>query len=234
MSEPEAPSGRDLVAAVGAVIFASADPVEAKEIVAALGGDLTVQHVEQAIDRLEQTHRDSDTGLIVERVAGGVRLATRKDVGPWVRTFFRQRNRTRLSPAALETLAIVAYRQPVTSPEIQAIRGKDPTASLKGLAEKKLVTTLGRKKVVGSPLLYGTSRYFLEHFGLNSLDDLPSMQEFDQLVGLVEGAVAVPGDDTEGEDEAVAVSTRGRTRAPDDDCAETASDDAPPRGASDP
>jgi segregation and condensation protein B len=149
-----------------------------------------VSDVEQAIDRLEEIHRESDTGIVVERVAGGVRLATRKDVGPWVRNFFRQRNRTRLSAAALETLAIVAYRQPVTSPEIQAIRGKDPAAALKGLLEKKLVTALGRKKIVGSPLLYGTSRYFLEHFGLDSLADLPSMEEFDQLVGLVESAGA--------------------------------------------
>lgn len=226
MSEPEAPSGRDLVAAVGAVIFASAEPVEAKEIAAALGGGLPVGKVEEAIDRLEQALRDGDTGVVVERVAGGVRLATAKDVGVWVRTFFRQRNRTRLSPAALETLAIVAYRQPVTSPEIQAIRGKDPTAALKGLVEKRLVTSLGRKKVVGSPLLYGTSRYFLEHFGLNSLEDLPSMAEFDQLVGLVEGAFAPEGEE---EDEAAAARAEGEGGQVEK--ADTGPDTAPRPGA---
>jgi segregation and condensation protein B len=200
MSEIEAPSGRDLVAAVGAVIFASPEPVEAREIADALGAGLTVADVEEAIERLESIHRDSDTGIVVERVAGGVRLVTRKDVGAWVRSFFRQRNRTRLSPAALETLAIVAYRQPVTAPEIQAIRGKDPTAALKGLVDKKLVTALGRKKVVGSPLLYGTSKYFLEHFGLNNLADLPSMEEFDQLIGLVDlGPEAIADDEAEAE-----------------------------------
>ena len=80
----------------------------------------------------------------------------------------------------------MAYRQPVTAPEIQAIRGKDPSAALKGLLDKKLVRMLGKKKVVGSPLLYGTAKEFLVHFGLNSLDDLPSMEDFDAFVGLLE------------------------------------------------
>src|SRR5439155_966354 len=83
------------------------------------------------------------------------------ELGEWVRALFRSRNRRRLSPAALETLAIVAYRQPITTPEIQAIRGTDPSAVLDGLLEKKLVRVLGRKKVVGKPLLYGTTRDFL-------------------------------------------------------------------------
>jgi segregation and condensation protein B len=92
-----------------------------------------------------------------------------------------------LSPAALETLAIVAYRQPVTSPEIQAIRGVDPGASLKSLLEKKMLRILGRKRVVGNPLLYGTSRQFLVHFGLNALEDLPSIQDFEQFLGALDG-----------------------------------------------
>jgi segregation and condensation protein B len=122
----------------------------------------------------------------VEQVAGGFRLATKPAVGALVRPFFRQRNRTRLSPAALETLAIVAYRQPATVPEIQAIRGVDPTGALKNLLEKKLVRILGRKKVVGNPLLYGTTTQFLVHFGLNKLEDLPSIEEFDAFVGALE------------------------------------------------
>jgi segregation and condensation protein B len=199
------------------VIFASSEPVEAKEIAAALGEGLELDDVERAIERLEEIHRDSDTGIVVERVAGGVRLATRKDVGPWVRSFFRQRNRTRLSPPALETLAIVAYRQPVTAPEIQAIRGKDPTAALRGLLDKKLVTALGRKKVVGNPLLYGTSRFFLEHFGLNSLADLPSMEEFDRLVGLVEAAAGDAGDDEERAEEDGIVADGSDDAAVDDE-----------------
>jgi segregation and condensation protein B len=171
----------ELAAAVGAILFASGEPVTPKEIAAAIDG-VQVQDVREAIETLEKQYTDNQAGLRLEWVAGGVRLSTRPDVAEWVRQFFRQRHRTRLSPAALETLAIVAYRQPVTAPEIQAIRGKDPQGPLKNLLEKKLLKLLGKKKVVGNPLLYGTSKEFLVHFGLNSLGDLPSMEEFDRFV----------------------------------------------------
>ena len=170
-----------LVAAVGAVLFASGEPVQLKEIASAIKG-VAVPDVEKAIEALEAQYEKNKAGLRLEWVAGGVRLATRPEVAEWVRQFFRQRHRTRLSPAALETLAIVAYRQPVTAPEIQAIRGKDPQGPLGNLVDKKLLRILGKKKVVGNPLLYGTSKQFLVHFGLNNLADLPSMDEFDAFV----------------------------------------------------
>ena len=185
MREKEKVREEDLVAAVGAMIFASDEPVQPKELAAALGG-LTKDEVKAAIAELEERLKQAAVGLQIERIAGGARLATRTDVGAWVRQLFRQRNRTRLSLPALETLAIVAYRQPVTAPEIQAIRGRDPSAALKGLLDKKLLRCLGRKKVVGNPLLYGTTKGFLEHFGLNDLNDLPSLEEFDQLIGVLE------------------------------------------------
>ena len=171
-----------LVAAVGAVLFASGEPVQPKEIAAALKG-VAVPEVKKAIDVLQAQYEKNEAGLRLEWVAGGVRLATRPEVAEWVRQFFRERNRTRLSPAAFETLAIVAYRQPVTAAEVQAIRGKDPQGPLKNLLDKKLLRTLGKKKVLGNPLLYGTSKQFLVHFGLNSVSDLPSMDEFDAFVG---------------------------------------------------
>ena len=180
-----------LAPAVGAMIFASDEPVHPKEISSALGG-VDVQQVEEAIRTLERQLERHGFGLALERIAGGVRFATRPEFAPWVRQFFRQRNRTRLSLAALETLAIVAYRQPITGPEIQAIRGKDPTAALKGLLDKSLVRCLGRKKVVGSPLLYGTPKEFLIHFGLNSLDDLPSIEDFDQFLNVLEARPKPP------------------------------------------
>jgi segregation and condensation protein B len=150
-------------------------------------GSVDAADIERAVDDLIARYRSEDNGLRVERVAGGLRLSTRPEVSPWVRQFFRQRNRTRLTPAALETLAIVAYRQPVTAPEVQAIRGVDPTASLKSLLERKLVRILGKKKVVGSPLLYGTSKQFLIHFGLDRLQDLPPVESFDDLLGTEAG-----------------------------------------------
>jgi segregation and condensation protein B len=181
-------SGADeLVAALGAVIFASGEPVQPGEIVDGFD-DVDADAVREAFERLARILDDSGVGLRLEQVAGGYQLATRPEVGDRVRGFFRRRNRTRLTPAALETLAIVAYRQPVTSPEIQAIRGKDPSAALRSLVEKKMIRILGKKKVVGSPLLYGTSKQFLVHFGLNSLEDLPSIESFDEFIGALEGA----------------------------------------------
>jgi len=191
-TQSSAPDAELLVAAIGAVIFASQEPVSPGEIAQAFEG-LDEAAVEAAIRRLADGHAASDSGLRVERVAGGYRLATRPEVGAWVRQFMRQRNRARLSAAALETLAIVAYRQPVTVPEIQAIRGKDPTAALKNLVDKRLVRILGKKKVVGNPLLYGTSKQFLVHFGLDSLSDLPSIEEFDEFLGALAQDPAVSG-----------------------------------------
>jgi segregation and condensation protein B len=175
----------DLVAAVEAVLFAAAETVHPKEIAAAFEGP-DENDVRSAIEALTARYAEGPGGLVVEQVAGAYRLATKPAVGALVRQFFRQRNRTRLSPAGLETLAIVAYRQPATVPEIQAIRGVDPSGSLKSLLEKKLVRILGRKKVVGNPLLYGTTKQFLVHFGLNKLEDLPSIEEFDQFVGALD------------------------------------------------
>lgn len=175
-----------LVAAVEAVLFAAGEPVHPREIASSFGETGEAEIVD-ALALLEERYRRGPGGLRIEQVASAYRIATSPDVGPIVRQFFRQRNRTRLSPAGLETLAIVAYKQPITAPEIQAIRGVDPSGALKSLLEKKMVRILGRKKVVGSPLLYGSSKQFLVHFGLNRLEDLPSIEDFDQFLGALEG-----------------------------------------------
>jgi segregation and condensation protein B len=179
--DPSRPPEDLLVAALGAALFASDEPVPVGELAQAFGG-IPLEEMEQAVEHLREELERSASGLRVEPVAGGFQLSTTPAVGPWVRQFFRQRNRARLSVAGLETLAIVAYRQPITAPEIQAIRGKDPSAALKTLVDKKLLRSLGRKKVVGNPLLYGTSKQFLIHFGLNSLGDLPAIEDFEELV----------------------------------------------------
>ena len=179
----------ELIAAVEAVLFAAAEPVHPKEIAAAFDG-ASESEVAAAIDALRARYDEGSGGLTVERVAGAFRLATKPAVGATVRQFFRQRNRTRLSGAAIETLAIIAYRQPITVPEIQALRGVDPSGALKSLLEKAMVRILGRKKVVGNPLLYGTTKQFLVHFGLNRLEDLPSIEEFDGFLGALEGGQA--------------------------------------------
>ena len=122
-------------------------------------------------------------GILVEDVAGGVRLATRPEVVGWLRRFFDVSGGNKLSMAALETLAIIAYRQPMTGPEIQELRGVSAAGVVKTLLERRLVRIVGRKEVVGKPFLYGTTREFLVHFGLNSLKDLPPLEEFEETFG---------------------------------------------------
>lgn len=177
-----APPSRDLLAAaLEAVIFAAGEPVSLRDLSEAFGG-VDAAEIDEAVDELMSRYRAEGYGLQLERVAGGLRFATRPEVSQWVRQFFRQRNRTRLTPASCETLAIVAYRQPVTAPEVQAIRGVDSSASLKSLLDRKLIRILGKKKVVGNPLLYGTSKQFLVHFGLDRLEDLPPVDSFGELL----------------------------------------------------
>jgi len=135
-------------------------------------------------------------------------MTTRPELGEWVRALFRARNRRRLSPAALETLAIVAYRQPITTPEIQVLRGTDPGGVLQTLLDRRLLRVVGRKKVVGKPLLYGTTQEFLTHFGLNTLTDLPTLEEFGavaaQLARQPRAAEAEVGPFEEDDDDAAA------------------------------
>ena len=132
--------------------------------------------------------------MLVEDVAGGVRLATRPEVGSWLRRFFDVSSGTKLSMAALETLAIIAYRQPITAPEIQELRGVSAAGVLKTLLERRLVRITGRKEVVGKPFLYGTTKEFLVHFGLNSLKDLPPLEEFEETFGAAGGGTGPGGE----------------------------------------
>jgi segregation and condensation protein B len=187
------PAEGRLKAIVEALVFAAEEPLTLDDLVDLFpaAGKETLQSV---LDSLVRNCEAEDRGLMVQQVAGGYRMATRPEIGDWVRALFRSRNRRRLSSQALETLAIIAYRQPITTPEIQAIRGIDPTSVLEALLEKQLVRVLGRKKVVGKPILYGTTHQFLSHFGLNTLEDLPDVADFGALAsgGAVAAAAAGP------------------------------------------
>ena len=170
----------DIKAVVEALIYVSEEPLKEAEVLALFPGEARA-HVLRALEDLLLEYSATPRGLRILRVAGGYRMQTRPEHDPWIRTMYRQRNRVRLSRAALETLAIIAYRQPVTGPEVQAIRGTNPIGVLQTLLERRLVRTLGRKKVVGKPILYGTTDEFLVHFGLNNLSDLPSLEDFPGL-----------------------------------------------------
>ncbi len=116
-------------------------------------------------------------------MAGGYRITTRPQYHEAVRAYLRTRPSAKLSMAALETLAVIAYKQPVTLPEIMEIRGIKGTSTIRTLLEKKLIQTRGRKKVVGRPMMYGTTKEFLIHFGLNDLSELPTLKELEELLG---------------------------------------------------
>ena len=171
----------DRVGAVEAILFVSSAPVTVQAIVDALESRLTSQEVLALLEGLQERYDQDSCGLKVERVAEGFRLVTRPSHGHFVRNFLKAQNLRKLTPAAVETLAIVAYKQPLTAAEAGAIRGTESGTVLKGLLEKKLIRIVGRKNVVGRPLLYATTREFLVHFGLNSLDDLPSFRELEEV-----------------------------------------------------
>jgi len=174
---PEAP----LSAIVEALLFASLEPVSVEEMTELLG-TRNAEEILSAVESLESEYVSRGSGLRLQKLAGGFRITTDSRLAPFLREMVKLRNRSRLSKAALETLAIVAYKQPITAPEIQEIRGVNPSAILGSLLDSKMVRILGRKRVVGKPFLYGTTREFLLRFGLNTLDDLPSLEEFTAMI----------------------------------------------------
>ncbi|HET9594771.1 MAG TPA: SMC-Scp complex subunit ScpB [Anaeromyxobacteraceae bacterium] len=165
-------------AVVEALLFLAEKPLAAEEVRAATG--LEVARVARAFDELSGHYRDGVCGIVLHEVAGGWQLRSAPDVSEYARRFLRVKPQ-RLTRAALETLAIVAYRQPVTRPEIEEIRGVDCGAVLKALLERKLVKILGKKEEPGRPMLYGTTREFLEFFALKDLASLPTLREFHEL-----------------------------------------------------
>ncbi len=177
---------QEIEAAIEAVLFVATEPVPKKRLLE-LFGSRDQEKAEQALDSVLERYRGGDDrGLIAEVVAGGIRIITRPDLNSYLRKFFEVSGRSRLSMASLETLAIIAYRQPITGPEIQELRGVGSSGVVRTLLERRLIRIAGRKKVVGKPFLYRTTREFLMHFGLESLDDLPPLEEFEEVFGPVE------------------------------------------------
>ncbi len=167
----------ELIGVVEAVLFSSDRPVSVSELIEVLGGGTGKDEIEDSVKALEQKYRETGRSFEVAHVAGGYQLVTVPAFAPWIRKFLKIRKAERLSRAALETLSIIAYRQPATRLEVEAIRGVNVDGVLHGLLERRLVRVMGRKKVVGRPLLYGTTNDFLEYFGLSSLSELPRYEE---------------------------------------------------------
>jgi segregation and condensation protein B len=174
-------SAAERVAIIEALIFVSEDPLTTKTIADLLREEREV--VEAALDELAKEFNGRNGGLQLREVAGGWQFATRPEYHEHVRAYLKSRPSAKLSIASLETLAVIAYKQPVTVPEILEIRGVQSPSSVKTLLDKKLIVAKGRKDTVGRPMMYGTSKEFLLQFGLKDLGELPSMEDFQDLSG---------------------------------------------------
>jgi segregation and condensation protein B len=178
----------ELKSIVEALIFASPDPLTVKTLTKLLDTDPR-EDIVAAIEALKEDYQRQG-GLTLVEVAGGYQIVTRAELHEWVRRLFHERTTQKLSVASLETLAVIAYKQPVTAPEVSEIRGVSAVGVLGTLIERRLVKVVGRKQVVGRPFLYGTTREFLERFGLNDLADLPKVEDMSELLGFELPAIA--------------------------------------------
>jgi segregation and condensation protein B len=171
----------ELRAALEAILFLSSDPVRVDDLAESL--DENKEAVAAQLDEVKRNLDEHVGGFMLEQAAGGWRLTSRAEHDAVLKKYFAKKGENRLSLAALETLAIVAYRQPITAPEVSDIRGVNSSSSIRTLLERRMIRVGGRKNVVGSPFLYRTTKDFLVHFGLNDIRDLPRLEEFGDLIG---------------------------------------------------
>jgi segregation and condensation protein B len=170
----------ELKPVIEALLFVAEEPLPFKQICKVLG-DVPEEEVNAALNELLADFDARGSGLEIREIAGGWRISTRPQHHEFIRKYLKTRPSARLSLPALETLAVIAYKQPITVPEILEIRGVTSSSAIKTLLEKRLIVTKGRKETVGRPMLYGTSKEFLIQFGLKDLSELPSMEDFDDL-----------------------------------------------------
>jgi len=195
-SAPDSPEGieeGELKAILETLLFVSHGPVTVDRLAAALEG-ATKTEVKQALRRLQEDYDAAGRGLQLVEVAGGFQLVTRPEYAPWIKRLEKSKPAPKLSRSALESLAVIAYRQPIVRAEIEKVRGVETSSVLKTLLERKLVRIVGRKDEPGRPILYGTTKYFLQHFGLRDLAELPPLREFKEL-GEAEQALLPVGED---------------------------------------
>src|SRR5215467_11680641 len=172
----------ELKSIVEALIFASPEPLTLKAMCKLLEAE-TKEDVQAALADLKEDYKRPG-GLQLAEVAGGYQIVTRSDLHEWVRQLFHERTTQRLTVQALETLAVIAYRQPITALEITEVRGVNTSGVLNTLLDRHLIKIVGRKQVVGRPFLYATTKEFLIRFGLNDLTDLPRVEDMTEALGL--------------------------------------------------
>ena len=179
-SQAEAIDARELKAILEAVLFVSPEPMSVARLMSIVG-TASKAEVVQALGILTHDLDQDGRGIQLVQVAGGYRLVTKQEYGPWLKRMDKAKAAQKLSRSALESLAIIAYKQPLVRSEIEEIRGVETSGVLRTLCERKLVRIVGRKDVPGRPIMYGTTKFFLEHFGLQDLSQLPPLREFKEL-----------------------------------------------------
>lgn len=193
---------------IEALILASDVPLPDSKI-AGFVEQMTPQQVKEIVDELNSEYDAGNRGFFITKVAGGYQINTRKNLAPWIKKLFKGRSRPKLSQAGLESLAIIAFRQPISRTEIDAIRGVHSGGVLKNLLERNLVAISGRSEEVGKPLLYGTTPEFLRYFGINDISELPKPKEVEEIMGKLDGSQEISAEiiealaevETTGEDE---------------------------------
>jgi segregation and condensation protein B len=178
---PYVRSMAELMSIIEALIFVSEEPLTVKMM-----SDVIQEErgwIEAAVEELAQEFNERNGGLQMREVGGGWQIATRPEHHEYVRAYLKSRPSAKLSLASLETLAVIAYKQPITVPEILEIRGVQSPSAIKTLLDKRLIVAKGRKETIGRPMMYGTSKEFLLQFGLKDLSELPSIEDFEDLAG---------------------------------------------------
>lgn len=190
-SVPEVPKDPDeLCAVLEAVLFAAPEPVTPGVFRKVFGDEVDTDAILAALRRLQQQTNEAGRGVVLEEVAGGWQFLTRPAYFAFVRRTGRAHRDEKLSPAALETLAIVAYKQPATRAEVDSIRGVASGPLLRALMDRRLIRVVGRAEIPGAPFQYGTTPRFLQHFGLRSIKDLPDPRQAARLLAEREGGAA--------------------------------------------
>jgi segregation and condensation protein B len=179
-SQAAAIDARELKAILEAILFVSPEPVTVARLMSIVG-TVSKAEVVQALEILRHDLEQLGRGIQLVQVAGGYRLVTKQEYGLWLKRMEKAKAVQKLSRSALESLAIIAYKQPLVRAEIEEIRGVETSGVLRTLCERKLVRIVGRKDVPGRPIMYGTTKFFLEHFGLQDLSQLPPLREFKEL-----------------------------------------------------
>lgn len=168
---------REIKHILEAILFVHHEPLLIERLKEVLG-NVDSQLIRELLGELKSEYEQEERGFIIREVAGGFQMVSHPQYAPWIKKIYKTSQTERLTLPTLETLAIIAYKQPITRPEIEEIRGVNVENILKNLLEAKLIRIVGRKEGLGRPILYGTTRKFLEYFGLNSLEELPKLEEF--------------------------------------------------------